>query len=167
MRLLSQVERSGSTWVKCLLVLGSRWSLIQMRVWGSKSSEVLQCSWLVVNESLHNTKFNCRSQLLTFSYIFIYSFIITSNNFFFQLSISLSCCPKTSPMFNASGVFHVQLQIWKERNKKVLWIFFTCEVKYNAHVSFKLNFFLRNCLLWKKQASVKLNWLLWSHVSFW
>lgn len=121
MRLLSQVERSGSTWVNVSLFLDPD------GVWSRREYEdqrVVRFYNVVVNESLHNTKFNCRSQLLTFSYIFIYSFIITSNNFFFQLSISLSCCPKTSPMFNASGVFHVQLQIWKERNKKVLWIFF-------------------------------------------
>lgn len=80
MRLSSHVQRSGSTWVKSFLVLGSRWILIQMRVWGSQS--VVRFYNAVVPESLHNTKFKCRSQLYTD--FFIYSFIITctSSNLF-------------------------------------------------------------------------------------
>lgn len=126
MRLSSHVQRSGSTWVKCPLVLGSRWILIQMRVWGSQS--VVRFYNAVVPESLHNTKFKCRSQLLTFSYIHL-SLHVHQTIFFFQLSISLSCCPNTLPSFSASGVIHVQLQFWKERSRKVLWVF-TCEVRY-------------------------------------
>lgn len=82
MRLSSHVQRSGSTWVKSFLVLGSRWILIQMRVWGSQS--VVRFYNAVVPESLHNTKFKCRSQLLTFSYIHLSLHVHQTIFFFFN-----------------------------------------------------------------------------------
>lgn len=82
MRLSSHVQRSGSTWVKSFLVLRSRWILIQMRVWGSQS--VVRFYNAVVPESLHNTKFKCRSQLLTFSYIHLSLHVHQTIFFFFN-----------------------------------------------------------------------------------